>query len=234
VIVDVMNPEGVDIVMRNLTTSGNCWRGNAKGVDLNRNFPHPYKHLKRSVALTRDEENPGPYDLSEWESVSLVSIMKKEKPTVFLTVHSGDIAVLIPYDGSMKKNPRFSVHLRAAENSIGAMCKGCKIGSSILTLGYESFGTMTDYAADHLSVKYVYTLETFYNNTHPAGDEDCVSRFNPNPRESKTQEIVARIWSEKFIPALINEIYYEEVVKSRAIAVRSILKFVNVSHFSVH
>ncbi len=156
VIVDVMNPDGVEIAR----SKDECWRGNANKVDLNRNFPHPFRNYTRSQRLTYEEEYAGKNALSEWESRSLISITQQYKPSVLLTIHSGDIAVLIPYDGYHDRYPSLAKHKRIASNALNSKCSQCKIGSSIRLIGYESIGTISDYASKELDVEYVFTLET--------------------------------------------------------------------------
>jgi hypothetical protein len=198
-IVDEANPDGLRIAK--LTP---CWRGNARGVDLNRNFPHPYRNYRRSERLVREEEYDGESAFSEWETRALAARIQEFAPDVLLSIHSGEIAVLIPYDGaSTERFHRHEQHKRVADRAFRDICSRCNVGSASRLIGYEAFGTLADYAVRDLHVPFVYTLETFFN----ASATECADQFNPS--EPGEREEVATLWAQVFIPVFIDALYEE-------------------------
>ena len=89
-IVPMVNPDGVDIV-----TAGNNdgWKANARGVDLNSNYPAGWE-LAREHKYARGYTIPGPRDyvgthpLSEPESMTMAAYTKKIDPVLTISLHT--------------------------------------------------------------------------------------------------------------------------------------------------
>lgn len=214
-IIDVANPEGIELAR----IKDECWRGNANGVDLNRNWPHTNSILWKKTHAKGDEEYPGEFPFSEWETLSLNKLTIEFMPTVLLVIHSGELAVMLPRDGSYIRPPDYTSIMNTTKRAVTPHCKRCKIGSSIDIIGYKAMGTFADYAYDELKIPYVYTLETYYNNTNNVG---CFDMFNPLD-DGHSQEYVAAQWHSKIIPSLLEEIYKERFVTRRLLTMKKIL-----------
>ena len=119
-------------------------RMNANGVDLNRNFTTPDAEADAALAYWRDrtKENsrryPGPFPLSEPETVWLYQEIRDFKPDVVISVHAP--YSLVDYDAPSRKN---------APSQIGHLYKN-------LMGTYP--GSLGNYAGIHLGVPVV-TLE---------------------------------------------------------------------------
>lgn len=88
--IPLLNPDGRALVEAN----GNyCWRGNAIGVDLNRNFDWDFG----GAGSSQDgEEKRGDYAMSEPESTFLAEVASRGFDG-FLSLHSGIEHIYIPY-----------------------------------------------------------------------------------------------------------------------------------------
>jgi hypothetical protein len=119
-------------------------RTNANGVDLNRNFTTPGSDTGAALAYWRDKtrENsrryPGPYPLSEPETVWLFQEIRDFQPDVVISVHAP--YSLVDYDAPNRNN---------APSKIGYLHKN-------LMGTYP--GSLGNYAGIHLGVPVV-TLE---------------------------------------------------------------------------
>lgn len=200
-LIDEANPEGAELAR----TNNSCWRGNANRIDLNRNWPHEYSRLSKKRHPIGDEQYPGETPFSEWETQSLKRILEFFNPDVLLSVHSGDLSILLPYDGKYATPQNHFLVKNLTRSAIHPKCNQCKIGSSMDVLGYQAIGTMNDYALTELKIPFVFTLETYINKSKYV---NCFQRFNP-PDDGTSQEYVASIWSNSLIPSLLEAIYYE-------------------------
>ena len=89
-LVPMVNPDGVDIVV----SGGNpAWKANARGVDLNSNYPAGWD-LARTHKYTRGYTTPGPRDyvgphpLSEPESMAMAAYTMSTNCMLTLSLHT--------------------------------------------------------------------------------------------------------------------------------------------------
>lgn len=107
-------------------------RGNANGVDLNRNLPTQ----DWSPVATTPRYQPGPAPLSEIENVALVDFLKNEKPDFIISLHSWKPLLNI-------NDPNNSIVCREVASKIAAVT-----GDVIEpTIGYSTPGCLGTYAA---------------------------------------------------------------------------------------
>lgn len=135
-IIPLSNPDGAFI-----SQSGNpMWKANARGVDLNVNFPADWGTGRLNVRTRGSENCIGDYPLSECESAALVRFTLKIKPYATFSFHTKGGEIYYEYNGA--GDERGAKLLSAAT---GYPCK--KIAGSvggykdwcIQTLGIPSF-----------------------------------------------------------------------------------------------
>jgi hypothetical protein len=177
VVADV-NPEGTAL-------NASCWRGNARGVDLNRNWPpiaecvyDVHEATKSFVRYSEEEWSHGEAPFSEWETRTLDAITRHASPDLVLAVHSGVLAFLMPYDSCERSPANINELARLGGWLRHGVCdKYCPVARSAFWLGSAS-GTYTDYVYHTLGVPLVYTLEVY----KPPDDEcECEHAFSPPP-----------------------------------------------------
>ncbi len=114
VVMPVVNPDGLAANMRRLRRGLAAWRrGNARGVDLNRNFP-PVRPLRRTarwnpLAGSRWRRSPwfsGPHALSEPESQAVAGVARQLRPSLALAFHSFGQLLLHPWGADPAPHPR--------------------------------------------------------------------------------------------------------------------------------
>lgn len=189
-IVPVMNPWARQLVENNI--SEGCKRHNANGVDLNRNFPSQHRSKTRRAS---DEEEPGPYSMSEYETVAIDKFMKTVMPHIIFNVHSGGHDILLPYDGSEHKiPPHYSRMINLASYARKRLCPSCHVGQSSLAYGVAD-GTLIDYAVNYMATPLAYTLEIYTNASvsDPQTGVECRNFFNPKPGEDLSR--VLKKWT---------------------------------------
>lgn len=187
------NPEGAHLA----ASSDRCHRGNARGVDLNRNFaPLPFSDESlpgrgapppKNASL--DLENPGPWPMSEKETRAIDRALRSLWPVhVLFNVHWGTNALLAPYDAAWQAPPNGRDLLRFARWLAQAPVLGseetgdevvCSTGARAM---YKSVGTLTDYAHYHLGVPLAYTLEAAFSNEINRQTSDCGRVFGLDGR----------------------------------------------------
>lgn len=191
-IVPIANPHG-----RQLFEQGReCQRGNANGVDLNRNYPLMFTvSSKYQFPGPGTEEYRGPHPQSEVETQSMVEFLSVSQPHMLINVHSGTEAILLPYDGIDEIPPNYRKMVRVANLAKANRCPSCKVGASSILL-YNSPGTLMDYAMVNEGCVMATTLEIFYNQSVPI--DDCRHYYNPLPGEQLAYQV------EKWVDIIIS------------------------------
>lgn len=90
-------PDGVELwIVESMNPDGQAgqFRGNANGVDLNRNFPHRWG----PIGVPGDSQYAGPAPASEPETQAMVNFMSQLRPDITIWYHQ-DLFVINPSDG---------------------------------------------------------------------------------------------------------------------------------------
>lgn len=163
-----------------------CWRGNSRGVDLNRNWPPiPGCHARQVEASTEQPPYAGPVPFSEHETTELAAILIDGHYDMLFAIHSGTRAVLTPYDSCEWTPWNFDEMMQVARWLTRRACPDCTIDASPTVLQYEASGTLTDYAYHFLGIPLVYTFEIYENaelvkkNVKSLNAEVCAALFSP-------------------------------------------------------
>lgn len=147
-----------------------CRRGNAHGVDLNRNWETPGGHdgSWRQAWQVGTEEDPGPEAFSEPETTALLDLIKEMSPDLLVDVHSGAYFLATPDNGTLASPGTGPAN--AASKLLSAVskryCKGqCPVGSLSNMEGRLLRGCAIDYAAGALSVPFAFAFEIYADPT---------------------------------------------------------------------
>lgn len=190
VVVADANPEGVIRWRQDA-----CWRGNDRGVDLNRNWPPipcepPADEGDYVPAFAEREWSHGTDPMSEWETRALDQLMRRVQPHLLLAIHSGLEAFLTPFDACARSPINYHDHVKLGKWLRRGVCDQCVVARSPRLL-YYSRGTMTDYAYHFLGVPMVFTVEIF-EGPEPATASDCTTLFSPPPRTIAYTQTIRR------------------------------------------
>ena len=121
VVLPILNPDSLQANEARLARGGRAFRrGNASGVDLNRNFPHlgPRREAGRSFApfagsrLRMSPYYGGPHPFSEPETRAVRDVAREVKPVVSIGFHSFGNMLLYPWGFTSKPNPRARAYER--------------------------------------------------------------------------------------------------------------------------
>jgi len=87
----MVNPDGVDMVTKGVVSD--IWKANARGVDLNSNYPAGWEQARthkysRGYTSFGPRDFVGPFPLSEPESQAMVTYTKQIDPVVTLSLHT--------------------------------------------------------------------------------------------------------------------------------------------------
>lgn len=191
IVVPLLNVDGVERQEQDA-----CWRGNARGVDLNRNW----KRLPNVTVPTqhKDEEYAGEQEMSEWEVRALDDALRHYHPDILLTVHSGTFALLLPFDSFAFRPRNYANMVRIAKWLRNDVCDQCTVAQGSRAL-YRSVGTLMDYAHWYLHVPLVYTLE-MYGSYLSSEQSTCDQYFNP---PAQAREAFAQAWVQGMFSRLL-------------------------------
>lgn len=135
VAVPVANPDG----------KARHTRGNARGVDLNRNFPTAWQATGKGLTYG------GPFPLSEPESRLLLSLIKQERPALIVSFHAAMMAN--NFDG-------------AAAGPIARQMAKLNGYRFLPDIGYPTPGSLGHYASQGLGIPII-TLEVGHEADDP-------------------------------------------------------------------
>lgn len=132
-----------------------CKRTNENDVDLNRNWDD---HWKGDL---QGDTYPGPQPFSELESTAVKNAMASYKPDVFITIHSGTMALFTPFAFSTAEPQKHEQVMLDTLTVVNEKYCNCEQGAAGAEVGYLSPGTCLDYAYDKLKVPYTFAVEMY-------------------------------------------------------------------------
>jgi predicted deacylase len=126
VVLPIMNPDGLHANSSRLTAGRRAYkRCNARGVDLNRNFPRQREEFPLNpLGGSRWRLSPhyvGPHPLSEPETRALRDVVHEIRPRVSVAFHSFGDLLLYPWGFTARPNPRRSRYERAGRAFVAAL-----------------------------------------------------------------------------------------------------------------
>jgi carboxypeptidase T len=149
IVLPVVNPDGLHANCARITSGQRAYqRCNARGVDLNRNFPR----LRRTFPLNplggsrwrRALHYVGPHPLSEPETRALHDVAEEVRPRVSVGFHSFGELLLYPWAFTTRPNPRRDSYERAGRAFVGAM-RGAAYRVMQATDWYSTVGDLDDW-----------------------------------------------------------------------------------------
>ena len=149
VVVPVVNPDAFHDNCARLQQGKRAFqRCNARGVDLNRNFPRLRERMPwNPLGGSRFPLSPhyvGPAPLSEPESQALHALADGLRPRVSLAFHSFGELVLYPWAYTSRPNPKRAVYERAGRAFVRAL-RGPDYRVMQATDWYATIGDMDDW-----------------------------------------------------------------------------------------
>ena len=152
----------VNVRGRRLFEGGDfCRRGNARNVDLNRNWRTPQWGGRETEHALHDC-NPGPAPFSEPESQAVAAWARTWRPDVFLCVHSGQLKLLTPLAHSFELPPHHEGHervIRALNLRLRRPLPWSRVGRASAGVGYVSRGTSLDWFYLSLNASAAFAFE---------------------------------------------------------------------------
>jgi len=152
----------VNVRGRRLFEGGDfCRRGNARNVDLNRNWRTPGWGGHETEHALHDC-NPGPAPFSEPESRAVAAWARTWRPDVFLCVHSGQLKLLTPLAHSFALPPHHEGHervIRALNLRLRQPMPWSRVGRASAGVGYVSRGTSLDWFYLSLNASAAFAFE---------------------------------------------------------------------------
>lgn len=197
-VLPVVNPDAHAENMDRLARGRPAFRrGNARGVDLNRNFPevaplaawHPFSGSRHRWS----PHYVGPSPLSEPESRAVVAVADDVRPAVALGFHSFGDMLLYPWAHTRAPHPR-RAHYRLLGAAFSAALRGAPYVVDQATRLYPTSGDLDDWL-DHRFGTDAFTVEvgtldrrlvhprrllnpfSWMNPSEPAAVDDAVDRL---------------------------------------------------------
>jgi len=149
-LVPIANPDGAARAHASvLNGRPRFLRGNARGIDLNRNFP--VGHRPRGFMSSLPWVRPGPFALSEPETASIAALAREALPSIAISFHSFGRWFFYPPAHRARPSPGSEQHGRILENAGGA----ASIGYRSRQLGrwrswFRAHGTEIDFLNDEV------------------------------------------------------------------------------------
>jgi hypothetical protein len=136
-----------------------CLRVNENGVDLNRNWDEKWEP---SPEFSPADTNPGAAPFSEPETNIFKNDVTNQRPTSFVTIHSGTLGMYMPWAYDMehlaqRNNKAMMSMLRDLDEEY---CQ-CPFGAAGKEVGYSCPGTCLDYVYDQLNTSYAFAFEIY-------------------------------------------------------------------------
>jgi hypothetical protein len=156
-----------------------CLRVNENGVDLNRNWDEKWEP---SPEFSPADTNPGKAPFSEPETQIFRSDVTDNRPTSFVTIHSGTLGMYMPWAYDMehlaqRNNKAMMSMLRDLDEEY---CQ-CPFGAAGREVGYSCPGTCLDYVYDELNTSYAFAFEIYVGQDYR---DDLKSRWQEKMRET--------------------------------------------------
>jgi hypothetical protein len=149
VVLPIVNPDGLHANCARLSSGRRAYqRCNARGVDLNRNFP-PMRNTfpLHPLGGSRWRGSPhyvGPHPLSEPETRALHDVVDDLRPRVSIGFHSFGELILYPWAFTTRPNPRRAHYERAGRAFMGGL-RGATYRMMQATEWYPTIGDMDDW-----------------------------------------------------------------------------------------
>jgi predicted deacylase len=149
VVVPIVNPDALHANCARLVAGQRAFhRCNARGVDLNRNFPRLRETLPTNPlggsSWRRSPHYVGPYPLSEPETRALHRIAHDLSPRVSVAFHSFGELLLYPWAFTSRPNPRRATYERAGRAFTRGL-RGATYRVMQATDWYSTVGDMDDW-----------------------------------------------------------------------------------------
>jgi predicted deacylase len=154
VVLPIVNPDALAANTARLAHGRRAFRrGNARGVDLNRNFPRASARVPlHPFAGSRFRASPhymGPHPVSEPETEAVCATARATRPAVSLGFHSFGELLLYPWAHTRRPNPR-----RARYERVGARLRdgvpGARYQVKQATQWYATVGDLDDWLDEEL------------------------------------------------------------------------------------
>jgi carboxypeptidase T len=149
VVVPIVNPDALHVNCSRLAEGRRAFqRSNARGVDLNRNFPRLRHRLPLNLLggsrWRRAPNYVGPHPLSEPETRALSRVADELRPRVSVGFHSFGDLLLYPWAFTARPNPRRQHYERAGRAFVGAQ-RGARYRVMQATDWYATVGDLDDW-----------------------------------------------------------------------------------------
>lgn len=142
--------------------------------------------------ISYDPSSGGTHPFSEPETRALKAIVEKVKPTSYVSVRTGDVAVTIPWDckPDLLEAEQRGRLTRVADSLTASHCSRCKVGNLWNVTGHTKCGTGTDYMYGTLQIPFVHAWQVYNVAAHRG---DCFRRHNPTTKAAFDR--VTRNWA---------------------------------------